>query len=241
MKLHVFVEGRSEEALLLRLLPRLCPEHGFQIYPHRGRGQLAAQTAHSRKKTDQPPRGRDGLLDRLPQTLTVFGRLDPQTDRVVVLLDLDAHDDCRQLLDRLHALREEVAPRLACLFRLAIEETEAWYLGDLPAVKRAFKGQKLDLAALTGYEPDGIGKTWERFAQLVRDPAERKVAWAERMGEHLSVAHEGRDSRSPSFRTFCAGVRRLAGEAAPATRRTAARATRAARAGTAAPARRPAS
>ncbi len=206
MRLHFLVEGLAEDRLLRALLPRLIPNHLFKIYPHRGKGRLEAQAKRPQDRVGP------GLLDQLPATLQIFGRnFDPATDRVVVLLDLD-DDSEPQLRKQLLSLLTKLKEAPSCEFCLAIEEAEAWYLADLGAVRRAFARQSLDEAVLKAYKPDSIVGAWELFQRLIKDPCERKPAWAERMGKELSVAPEGSESSSPSYRHFCAAVRRQAGE-----------------------------
>jgi hypothetical protein len=208
MMLHVLVEGPSEARMLEGLLPRLIPNHRFKVYPHQGKGRL------SRDPDKRPDPLQRGLLDLLPAKLRVFGSsLNPETDRVVVLVDTD-EEDCVQMLERLREALESISPAPLCLFRLAIEEVEAWYLGDWEAVKRAFP--QAVRARYSSYKPDSIIGTWELFQKVISDTAERKLYWAERMGGELS-AEQGRwtTNRSPSFRKFCEGVLRQVGEAVP--------------------------
>jgi hypothetical protein len=120
MRLHVLVEGESDEALLRGWLPRfLPPAHSFVIIRHRGKGRLP------RDPVRVPGIRREGLLDQLPAKLRAYGRsLDPATDRLLVLLDAD-DDPCSELKQRLLETLESCKERPAVLFRLAIEETEA--------------------------------------------------------------------------------------------------------------------
>lgn len=209
MKLHFLVEGTSEVKFLDGLLPRLIPRHQFEIYLHQGKGRLPDDP---RKPPD--PRRR-GVLDLLPATLRAWGKsLSSETDRVVLLVDLD-NDDCGVLLEGLSNMLVAIEPVPSCLFRIAIEEVEAWYLGDWTALKRAFPKAKKSL--WMKYEQDAICGTWESLQTVIRAPVERKTSWAEKMGTELDVKSGGAN-RSPSFRKFCSGVRELAGETSVAPR-----------------------
>lgn len=206
MRLHVLVEGESEEALLKGWLPRfLPPGHSFVIIRHRGKGRLP------RDPIRVPDIRREGLLDQLPAKLRAYGRsLNPATDRLLVLLDAD-DDPCVDLKRRLLEILESCNPRPVILFRLAIEETEAFYLGDPQAIRRAFPQAKLQ--RLRSYVQDSVCNTWELFQTVIGDPFEDKVGWAEQMAPHLGIAWEGNDAnRSPSFRQFCKGLLTLVGE-----------------------------
>lgn len=207
MKLHFLVEGVADRTFLEQLLPRLIPKHSWQVYPHQGRGKLPNDP------TKTPDKRQFGLLDNLPAKLRAWGKsLNPATDRVVVVIDQD-NDDCKDLLARLHKIHKAIDPRPVTIFRLAIEETEAWYLGDAKAVKKAFV--KVKSHRLNEWKPDTVGRTWELFQEVVNAPTEDKVGWGEVMGKVLTVeepleAH----NRSPSFCKFCRRVREHAGDPA---------------------------
>jgi hypothetical protein len=89
-----------------------------------------------------------------------------------------------------------IGSKLRVLVRLAVEEIEAFYLGDLRALERAFP--EADMRRARAYVPDSICGTWELFGKIVRDGGGNKVAWAEAMGPRLTTQAER--SRSPSFR-----------------------------------------
>src|SRR5437899_11225286 len=116
MRLHILVEGRAEEVFLTEWLPRFLPAHPFIIISHQGKGRLSA---NPKKKPDPKQRG---LLDQLPAKLRAFGKtLNADTDRVVVLVDLD-DQDCHDLKKRLKLLLKHCDPAPTVLFRIAIEE-----------------------------------------------------------------------------------------------------------------------
>jgi hypothetical protein len=205
VRLHVLVEGSSEEAWARGWLPRFLPRHAFTVIRHRGKGRLP------RDLDRLPDRRREGLLDQLPAKLRAYGRtLDPATDRIVVLVDLD-EDDCSDLKQRLLDALRQCDPSPVVLFRIAIEETEAFYLGDRTAIQRAFPNARL--SRMKSYAQDSICGTWETFQRVIDSPVEDKVAWAEQMAVHLGIQWKGRGAnRSPSFRQLCQGLLRLTGE-----------------------------
>lgn len=203
MKLHFLVEGPSEVELLNGLLPRLIPAHKFAIYPHQGKGKLPADPS-----VPPDPKQR-GVLDQLPAILRAWGKtFSPNTDRVVVLVDKD-DDDCVWLLEKLTEMLEGIHPAPLCLFRIAIEEVESWYLGDFAAMTRAFN--KIDKKPLADYKHDSTCGAWELFQLVIKDRLERKPYWARKMGAELDVTNPVAN-RSPSFQAFSRGVRRYAGE-----------------------------
>lgn len=110
------------------------------------------------------------------------------------------------------------SPRPTALFRIAIEEGEAWLLGDRDAVKAACPNVKE--AVLNGYVQDSICGTWEILADAVHPggsvPLKRagyptagrvKCEWARKITPHMDMGR----NRSPSFQVFRDGVKSLAG------------------------------
>jgi hypothetical protein len=209
MRLHFLVEGVGEEAFLNAWLPRFLPAaHSYKIYPHEGKGRLAADF---HRKPDPAQRG---LLDQLPAKLRAFGNhLDSETDRVVILIDLD-DQDCHDLKKRLEKAVKSCDPQPAVLIRIAIEETESFFLSDPKAIKSAFPSAKV--GKLRSYKPDSICGAWEKMREVIDDSStsEDKVGWAEAIGPHLGIDWKGRNAnKSPSFRVFCRGLLRICGEA----------------------------
>jgi hypothetical protein len=208
VKIHALVEGPSERAFLEPWARRLLRTHEVVVYPHQGKGTLPADLART------PDRVNRALLHQLPAKLRAFSEsLDPETERVLVLVDAD-DDSCEDLNREITRAARELAPRLTVLVRIAIEETEAFYLGDLRALGLVFPDADLELAR--AYEPDSVCGTWEYFGRVVHDGGGNKVSWAGAMGPRLTIvaAH----SRSPSFRALCRGLRTLV-SATPAPRR----------------------
>ncbi len=206
MRIHILVEGPSEKAFLERWLPRfLPPQHSFKIIPHRGKGRIPGDAL---KKPD--PR-RQGLLDQLPAKLRAYGReLRSDADRILVLVDLD-HDDCLDLKRRMLDLLNYCSPPPTTLFRIAIEEVEAFYLGDKSAIRAAFPRSKL--SRMDSYIQDSVCDTWELFQEVIGEISGDKVEWAKLMGPHLTTQWQGRSANgSNSFQQFCRGILKLAGE-----------------------------
>lgn len=146
------------------------------------------------------------VLDLLPATLRAYAESCDDDEAVLVLVDAD-DDNCKQLLQKLRDLASAMCPKLRVVFRIAIEETEAFYLGDLRAIKAAFPDADIERARRL--KPDSLPEkgTAETFAEIVGDDALRKVEWAELMGPRLTTRPE--QSRSHSFRKLHAGIQRL--------------------------------
>jgi len=104
------------------------------------------------------------------------------------------------------------------LFRLAIEEMEAWLLGDRDAIVKAFPRAKMN--ALHSYRQDSICGTWEMLADALFPGGasapkaegyprigEEKCRWASLIGRHLDFEA----NLSPSLRAFRFGLLKLSG------------------------------
>jgi hypothetical protein len=135
---------------------------------------------------------------------------------VAVVVDLDSRD-CQALKQELLAVADACAPRPNTLFRIAIEEMEAWLLGDRQALLAAYPEAKIRF--LDGYIQDSICGTWETLANAVYPGGAKalkalpypvigaeKHRWARDITPRLSI--EANTSRS--VQVFRDGLRRLA-------------------------------
>ena len=173
------LEELSMKVLLEGLLPRLFPALRFLCVTHEGKQDLEKSIPLKLKAWREP-----GV-------------------RFVVVRDNDV-GDCRALKARLSRLCSD-AGRPETLVRLACQELEAWYFGDLEATAAAFECPALPgIAAKERYrEPDAIQRPSAALAELV--PEFQKVSGARLMGECLSG-----ENHSPSYNAFIEGVRRIA-------------------------------
>lgn len=204
---EVLVEGASDVPTLREVLTRrfgLIEGEHFRIHPHKGRGSLP------RGLQRKPDLKHQGLLDQLPAKLTGYGHY--LGDEACVLVVIDADDTpCAQLLQALNDMLAQLPhrpPRV--LFRLAIEETESWFIADDQAVARAYpKTTRARLNRLRQIEPDAICGAWEALAQALGIRVDEvtgadKVAWACAIAPHLNLDAP----RSPSLGRLLAGIER---------------------------------
>ena len=212
MHIEILVEDSSGERLLDCLLPRILgprgSPHTWRLHAYKGIGRIPPNL-----KTSADP-ARRILLDQLPKILRGYGRT-PGIDAVVIVLDSDRRD-CALFLGELKALADGCDPAPKTLFRLAIEEVEAWYLGDQAALTQAYPRAKLK--AIEGYVQDSACGTWELLADAVHPggaaaikkagwplPGQVKHDWALRIGLLMDIEQNA----SPSFRKLRDGLRRL--------------------------------
>jgi len=210
VRIHVLVEGPAEEAWIADWARRLIPGHKVRVYPHQGKGRLLTN--------EQPDKAQRGVLDLLRATLRGWANtFNPDTDRILVLVDRD-EDDASELRQRMRAVHEEISPTRPAAFQVAVMESEAFFLGDRRALKLAWPGA--DLKLLDSTKPDEDWR-WELFSKVIKTSGQNKPAWARAIAPHLGTQLSGPDAnRSPSFRSFAAALLQLCGEVVPASMTT---------------------
>ena len=218
MHFEILVEDASGKRALEILVPKIvADQHSFRVHAYKGIGRI--------------PRGLRGgteaarriLLDQLPRLLGGYGRTFvgyPASYRAVVIVICDLDDRCRRAFrQELLGVLEHCNPRPETRFCIAVEEGEAWLLGDLPAIRAAYPQARE--AVLEGYRNDSICGTWECLADAVFSGGSsvlkakgwsavgtEKSTWAERIVPEMDVDRNA----SPSFRYFREKLRELAKE-----------------------------
>lgn len=217
MHIEILVEDASGEKLLESLLPKLLGEQGephtWRLHAYKGIGRIPKNL-----NAGGDPAKRI-LLDQLPKLLRGYGKT-PGIDAVVVVLDSDRRN-CVDFLAELKNLAAGCHPTPNTLFRIAIEEMEAWYFGDRQALTTAYPKAKIDV--LNRYAQDSVCGTWELLADAIYPggsaaskkagwplPGQVKHEWAGKIGPLLDLDR----NVSPSFGKLRDGLRRLVAEAA---------------------------
>ena len=215
MHFEILVEDLSGKIVLDevtgKILDPVGANHTSRIIPYRGIGRIPENL----RGTSDPKRRI--LLDRLPRLLTGYGTsLRDFPAAVVVVVDLD-NRDCvdfkREMVDVLDACD----PKPTALFRIAIEEIEAWLLGDSDAIRSAYPRAREQV--LNGYVQDSVCGTWETLADAIHPGGSQrlkkvgyphvgqvKCEWATNIARHLNPER----NHSRSFQVFRDGLRSLA-------------------------------
>ena len=217
MHIEIVVEDASGGKLLESLLPKLLgtpgEPHTWRVHAYKGIGRIPKNL----NAVGDP--AKRILLDQLPRLLRGYGKT-PGIDVVVVVLDSDRRN-CADFLAELNALAAGCNPAPTALFRIAIEEMEAWYFGDRQALTEAYPKAKIEV--LQRYQQDSVCGTWEHLADAIYPggsaaikkagwplPGQVKHEWAEKIGPLL----EPDRNQSPSFGKLREGLRRLVSEGA---------------------------
>jgi hypothetical protein len=218
MHIEILTEDSSGQRMLEHLMPKLIgplgEPHSWRFHAYRGIGRIPKGLSASSDPSKRI------LLDQLPRLLRGYVKTHG-IDAVVVVLDADARD-CVAFLTELRSLAASCDASDLVLFRLAIEETEAWYLGDRAALQRAYP--KARMRALEHYVQDSVCGTWELVAEALHPggslaiqragwplPGQIKHEWAGRIGPLL----DPEINLSPSFGKLRDGMRRLVTRLAP--------------------------
>jgi len=213
MHIEFLVEDSSGEKMLSQLLPKILggqgAPHTWRIKAYKGVGRIPAGLS---VKADPAKRM---LLDQLPRLLQGYGKT-VGIDAVVVVLDTD-NRECSAFLTELKSLLANCKPAPHTLFRLAIEETEAWYFGDKQSILQAYPRAKRDV--IGRYTQDSVCGTWELLADAVYPggsaaikktgwplPGQIKHEWAEKITPFMDIDQ----NTSPSFMKLRDGLLQLA-------------------------------
>ena len=215
MHFEVLVEDQSGrialESILEKILGPNYTEHSWQIRSYKGIGRLP----NDLRRAPNPANRR--LLHNLPSLLRAYGRRPQGSLAVIVVADSD-NRDCIVFKQELLSVLNSCNPPPTTLFRIAIEEGEAWLLGDHAAIKLAYPNAKD--AALNSYVQDSVCGTWEVLADAVHPGGSSplksvgypvagiaKCDWARKIAPHMEIDR----NKSKSFQVFRDGVRKLAG------------------------------
>jgi hypothetical protein len=208
MHLEILIEDQSGKKFLdIAMQVMVVGDHTFQVHPYKGIGRIP------RNLNKDSEASKRILLDQLPRLLRGYGVAFSKYPHdyqaaVVVVCDLDDKDVatfCAELMAILNAC----APRPNATFCLAIEEGEAWLLGDIAAIKKAYPNAREKI--LREYVNDSICGTWERLADAAipggaQAPSRQgwqaigaeKSRWASNIAPHMDF----QSNKSPSFRNF---------------------------------------
>ncbi len=214
MHFEILVEDQSGKEALVSLMPKIIgvdDGHSFNVIAYKGIGRVPKNMKSSADASKRI------LLDNLPKLLAGYGRsYQDYPAAVIVVCDLD--DKClKSFREQLMALLHTCNPRPETRFCLAIEEGEAWFLGDHTALKKAYP--KAKEAVLKSYANDAICGTWEKLADAVYQGGSdalkkqgwqtigaEKSRWAKTISPHMNI----NNNASPSFNYLVRKLQELA-------------------------------
>ena len=199
MHIEFLLEERSAEVVLNHLLPKILPDnvkYKFHVF-----------------------QGKQDLLKKLPGRLKGYRLWLPDDYRIVVLVDED-RENCIELKGQLESAAREAglitksnAQRdgdFQVVNRLAIEELEAWFFGDIAALREEYPKVSESLQYQRKYrDPDAVrGGTYEALERLlIRNRYYTgklpKTEVARNIAQHMEPSR----NRSKSFQVFVEGIK----------------------------------
>lgn len=215
MHFEILVEDESGSIVIKNMMDKINSLYSlsltYRIHPYKGLGKLRRDLNH---KADPVKRI---LLDNLPRILNGYGRSLDKNSAVIVVVDLDGRD-CKIFKKELTDLLEACRNRPVAVFCIAIEEMEAWLLGDRNALLTAYPS--VNKKILNSYKQDSICGTWEVMAdalckekaaglneKVYPETGRRKCEWAQNISPYIDIEK----NNSPSFNYFVKKIRSLAG------------------------------
>ena len=207
MHFQFLIEDQSSAVLIEILMQRISSTNEsitFNCKPFRGIGGFTKKNTVKETKSGK-------LLNDLATYLRGFNKsLQYIPAVIIVVLDNDTRNT-KEFLAELKQVARQNKINLDHVFCIAVEEVEAWLLGDEAAVLAAYPSAKLQL--LHTYVQDSICGTWEVLADVVYpggvsklkkdcptyiEIGKYKSEWARNIGIHMDIAH----NNSPSFNHF---------------------------------------
>jgi hypothetical protein len=163
--------------------------------------------------------GKKTLLKELPTRLRGYSRWLPQDWRIVVLVDRD-QEDCKRLKAKLEKLCQTaglISKTVAgaepqVINRIVVEELEAWFFGDVTALRLAYP-RLPDISQKAAFRnPDQIrGGTWETLERLLQKAGYYKGGVPKiELAKTITPYMEPARNTSASFQTFHQALLELA-------------------------------
>lgn len=217
MHFEILVEDQSGKKTLDILVRKIIgANHSYIVHSYKGIGRIP------KGMKDPKDASKRILLENLPKLLKGYGNTFTRYSRdyfatVVVVCDLD--DKCLKTFRQdLYKVLNKCNPRPETRFCIAIEEGEAWFLGDLSAIKAAYP--QANDKILQSYKNDNVCGTWEKLAEAIYPGGSQKLSekgwqvvgtekskWAEAIAPKMDI----KNNSSPSFCYFRDKLQKLAG------------------------------
>lgn len=211
MHFQFLIEDPSGAALIEILMQRISlinEDITYNCKPFKGLGGFTKKNTVKETKSGK-------LLNDLTTYLRGFNKsLQYISSVIIVVLDNDTRNT-EEFLVELNRVAQQNMITVDHVFCIAVEEVEAWLLGDEAAILAAYPLAKIQ--QLHTYVQDSICGTWEVLADVVYPGGVSKLKkecstyieigkckseWAQKIGSHMDIEH----NNSPSFNHFMAEI-----------------------------------
>ena len=212
MYFYFMIEDESGRRLVEEIMKKIQNQYKEIYYdckPFRGIGGFTKKNTVKETKTGK-------LLNDLTTYLKGFNKSLKDTDAaVVIVLDNDTRET-KSFESKLQNIVSTNSITIDHVFAIAVEEIEAWLLGDTNAILNAYP--KARSVVLNDYKQDSICGTWEVLANAIypgglskmnkdcptyREKGKIKAEWAEKIGMFMNIDN----NKSPSFKYFIKEIR----------------------------------
>lgn len=168
-------------------------------------------------------RGKSDLIKKLPDRLAGYKTWIPEDYKIIILVDRD-DESCQNLKSKLEkiAIKKGFITKsisknqkaFQVLNRIAIEELEAWFFGDVKAMVSAYPKVSPNLGQKAKFRnPDQInGGTWEALEQVLQRAGYHQGGLEKvKAAREISKFMNPQNNRSPSFQVFYQGLLEMIG------------------------------
>ena len=214
VKFYFLIEDWSGSELIDALMKKIQATGQEFDYEYKHFGGLGGFSKSRTPKEEKNGR----LLNDLPIYLRGFNKKlsaipkEAGSFSLFIVLDNDTRETAN-FQSQLQQIAVDNGITIDHAFCIAVEEMEAWLLGDLDAVITAYPNAKKKI--LNSYEQDSVCGTWELLADAVYPGGHEalkkegyarigqcKGEWARKIGALISLDKD----KSPSFQNFLSAV-----------------------------------
>ena len=218
MHFQFLIEDQSGQILIEQLMQKVQSEHPDITCNYKAFRGIGGFTKKNTVKETK-----DGkLLNDLSTYLAGFDRSLKHIDAAVFIIVDNDDRDTASFRNELESVAKSRNITVDHVFCIAVEEIEAWLLGDQSALLKAYP--QAITSRLRSYVQDKICGTWEILADAIYpggiskmkkdNPAytgigQKKCEWAREIGKYMDL----HNNKSPSFNYFVTEEQKRAGKA----------------------------
>jgi hypothetical protein len=213
MYFQFLIEDRSGSVLIESVMKKIKsqrPDINYSCKSFGGIGGFSKRNSVNEIKTGK-------LLNDLVIYLRGFNKSLRGIDAAIFIIIDNDKRNTDDFMKKLKNVADTNMITIDHVFCIAVEEIEAWLLGDEAALIKAYPAVKMSV--LHSYEQDSICGTWEILADAIYPGGSAKLKkeyptyteigickseWAGKIGEYLNISN----NKSPSFQLFISEIQK---------------------------------